>query len=323
MLRLTEGLDIPLPRLREIGEADLKRNLARAREIVDRNFPGKSVADVMTMMAQDVYTAETLIPSIAEQAESVRQFLVDHDIITIPSEVRALVTETPKFARWATAMMSTPGPFERNATEAYYDVTPVDPRWSEKEQREWLESFNRHVALNVTVHEAYPGHYVQFLHSNRAQTDIQKAFTSYAAVEGWAHYAEQMMVEEGFQADSPLYELGQIQDALLRNCRFLCAIGMHTEGMSVEAATSFFMENVFLGELPSRLEAERGTFDPGYFKYTLGKLQILKLREDYRKANGKTFSLRAFHDKLLSRGMPPVEVLRAYMLGPGAGPSLR
>lgn len=323
MLKLTEGLDISLARLREIGEADLQRNLARARAITKKHFPGKSVAEMMATMSQDVFTAETLIPSIAEQAESVRQFCIDHNIITIPSEIRALITETPKFARWATAMMSTPGPFERNATEAYYDVTPVDPNWSPKEQTEWLESFNKHVSLNVTVHEAYPGHYVQFLHSNRARSDVQKAFTSYAAVEGWAHYAEQMMVEEGFQKSSPLYELGQLQDALLRNCRFLCAIGMHTDGMTVAEATTFFMENAFLGELPSRLEAERGTFDPGYFKYTLGKLQILNLREDYRKNKGSNYSLREFHDRLLSRGMPPVEVIRAYMLGPGAGPSLK
>ncbi len=323
IVRLTEGLDIPLARLREIGETDLQRNLARAREITKARFPGRTVADVMKMMSQEVYTADTLIPSIAREAESVRQFCIDRDIITIPSEVRALITETPKFARWATAMMSTPGPFEQNATEAYYDVTPVDPTWSPKEQAEWLENFNKSVSLNVTVHEAYPGHYVQFLHSNRARSDLQKAFTSYAAVEGWAHYAEQMMVEEGFQADSPLYELGQLQDALLRNCRFLCAIGMHTDGMTVADATTFFMKNSFLGELPSRLEAERGTFDPGYFKYTLGKLQILGLREDYRRKKGAKYSLREFHDTLLSRGMPPVEVIRGYMLGPGAGPSLK
>lgn len=321
MLRDTEGIDISLSTLLALGHDDLQRNLTRARTVAEKHFGGKSVKEVMGMMKSRAYTADMLIPSIASELDEIRRFCLDRNIISIPSEVRPIVAETPKFARWATAMMSTPGPFEKVATEAYYDVTPVDSQWTADEQRQWLADFNRYVATNVSVHEAYPGHYVQFLHTNRAGSDVQKALTSYAAVEGWAHYAEQMMIEAGFHADDPMYEMAQIQDALLRNCRFVCSIRMHTQGMSVDQATKFFMENAFTEELPSRREAERGTFDPAYLKYTLGKLAILKLREDYRKKAGELFSLKRFHDELLSRGMPPISVTRERMLGPNNGPS--
>jgi uncharacterized protein (DUF885 family) len=277
---------------------------------------------VMDLMKTNVYSADALIPSIGAELEQIRQFCIDRNIVTIPSEIRAIVTESPKFARWATAMMSTPGPFERKATEAYYDVTPVDSKWSADEKREWLADFNRYVAANVSIHEAYPGHYVQFLHSNRAPSRVQKVFVSYAGSEGWAHYVEEMMIEQGFGEGDPFYEVAQLQDALLRNCRFLCAIDMHTNGMSVKDATKVFMDNAYLEELTARREAERGTFDPGYFKYTLAKLQILKLRDDYKKKVGESSSLKSFHDSLLRYGMPPLVVTRERMLGKGSGPSL-
>jgi len=321
MLSATEGVDLPLARLMAVGEADLKRNLARLKTIAEKHFQGKSAKEVIALMKKQAYKADMLIPSIAAELDSIRAFCIDKDLITIPSEVRAVVTETPKFARWASAMMSTPGPFESVATEAYYDVTPIDPSWSAEEQHQWLADFNRYIATNVSVHEAYPGHYVQFLHTHLAPSDVQKAFVSYAAVEGWAHYTEQMMVEAGFHADDPMYEIAQIQDALLRNCRFLCAIKMHTQGMTVDQATEFFMHNALTERLASRREAERGTFDPAYLKYTLGKLQILKLRDNYKKKMGDAFSLKRFHDAFLSHGMPPIVVTRVWMLG-AAGSSL-
>lgn len=322
LLRETEGVDLPLDRLLALGHADLERNLARAEQIVRANLRGTSVAGAMAMMKDHAYAPNDLIPSIAKELNDIRQFCVDRDLISIPSKVGPIVGETPKFARWASAMMSAPGPFETVATEAYYDVTPVDPAWPMEQQEQWLRDFNRYIATNVSVHEAYPGHYVQGLHTQRAPSDVQKAFSSYAAVEGWAHYTEQMMVEAGFHADMALYELAQIQDALLRNCRFICAIRMHTDGMSVDEGAAYFQKNAFLDKLMAQREAERGVYDPAYFKYTLGKLQILKLRDDCRSKAGNAFSLRKFHDDLLSRGMPPLVVTRQRMLGGDPGPGL-
>ena len=246
----------------------------------------------------------------------------------MPSEVRVQVKETPQFLRATSfASMDTPGPFEKKATEAYYYVTPVEPDWSPQQKEEWLTAFNYYTTDIVSIHEAYPGHYVQFLCLNASPADkLEKVFTSYAFTEGWAHYAEQMMVDEGFGASgSPKptqeqlvraakYRLAQTDEALLRVCRLCASIKLHCQGMTVDEATKFFVDNCYYEEKPARQEAIRGTFDPEYLYYTLGKLEILKLREDYRKQTGKNFSLEKFHDEMLRHGAPPIRLLREVML---------
>jgi uncharacterized protein (DUF885 family) len=229
------------------------------------------------------------------------------------------VEETPEFLRWGFAFMDSPGPFEQNATEAYYYVTPVDPGWSDEQKEEWLRRFNYPTLRDVSVHEAYPGHYVHFLHAARVQSPVRKTFGSYSFVEGWAHYCEQMMVEEGYRSESPLLRFAQLSEALLRNCRYVVAIMMHTRRMTLEEGTRFFMENAFMEELPAQKEAIRGTFDPGYLNYTLGKLLLLKLREDLKAREGSKFSLKSFHDRVLALGYPPVPLVRAHLLGDGQG----
>jgi uncharacterized protein (DUF885 family) len=243
--------------------------------------------------------------------------------------VRAEVTETPQYLRATSfASMDTPGPFETKATEAYYYVTPPEKNWSAQQKEEWLTSFNYYTTDIVSIHEVYPGHYVQFLHLNASSaTKLEKIFGSYAFIEGWAHYAEQMMVDEGFGANGPggsaqsngsvqaaKYRLAQIDEALLRACRFCVSIKMHCKKMSVDEATRFFRDNCYYEEKPARQEAMRGTFDPEYLYYTLGKLEILKLREDYRKQQGTKFTLRKFHDEILRHGAPPVRLLREVLL---------
>ncbi len=322
MMKLTEGVDLTVEQLLAVGEQNLQRNLARVRAIADSHFGGITAAELMARMSSNTYAAEELIPRIRAELGSIRQFLVDHHIVTLPSPLKPLVAETPPFMRWGFAFLSPPGGFEALADEVYYYVTPVEPRWTAQQQREWLEVFNKYVATNTSVHEAYPGHFVDFLHTRNAPSDVQKIFRSYAAEEGWAHYCEEMMIEQGWGAHDPMYEVGMLQDALLRNCRFVCSLKMHCSGMSLQEATQFFMANTFYGELPAYKEAVRGTFDPGYLKYTLGKLQIMKLREDYRKKLGRAFTLQKFHDELLSHGMPPLDVTRRRLLGPDAGPSL-
>jgi uncharacterized protein (DUF885 family) len=223
--------------------------------------------------------------------------------------------------------MDTPGPFETKATEAYYYVTPVEAAWPAQQKEEWLTAFNFYTTDIVSVHEAYPGHYVQFLCLKASPaTKVEKLFNSYAFTEGWAHYAEQMMVDEGFGASSSKapnrdeavkaakYRLAQTDEALLRVCRLCVSIKMHCQGMTVDEATKFFKDNCYYEEKPARQEAVRGTFDPEYLYYTLGKLEILKLREDYRKQEGGKFSLQRFHDEMLRHGAPPIRLLREVML---------
>jgi uncharacterized protein (DUF885 family) len=296
-----------------------QQTFAQAARVIDPN--GKPI-EVFKAIQHDHPTEQSLIPDTAKNLEMIRQFLIDHKIITLPSPVRAQVKETPQFLRATSfASMDTPGPFETKATEAYYYVTPVEPDWPPKQKEEWLTAFNYYTTDVVSIHEAYPGHYVQFLCLNASSAKkLEKIFASYAFSEGWAHYAEQMLLDEGFGAGSgdaikaAKYRLAQTDEALLRVCRLCVSIKMHCQGMSVDEATKFFVENCYYEEKPARQEAIRGTFDPEYLYYTLGKLEILKLRDDYQRQEGAKFSLRSFHDEMLRHGAPPIRLLREVML---------
>jgi uncharacterized protein (DUF885 family) len=320
MLLFNEGLSVSPEKILEIGLDQLKKEQERfnsAGKIID---PTKKPIDVYHALQKDHPAADSVIPVAKKHLEMIRQFLIDKSIITVPSEVRVQVKETPQYARsTSTASLDVAGPFEK-ATESYYYITPVDPKWSAKQKEDWLGQFDYYTTDNVTVHEAYPGHYTQFLHLNASSaTKIEKIFASYAFVEGWAHYCELMMVEAGFgsSADSiktAKYRLAQSGDALLRICRLCVSVKMHCQGMTIDEGTKFFMDNWYQGEKPSHQEALRGSFDPGYLFYTIGKLEILKLREDYKKQEGANYSLKKFNDAMTDNGMPPVGLLREILL---------
>lgn len=337
MLQLEE-IDMEPKQILEIGMRELRAEQERFRQAATVLDPNLSPVEAARVIQRDHPTAEGLIPDTRKKLEEIRQFLIDHQIITVPSEVRAQVKETlPPFRATSFASMSTPGPFETRATDAYYYVTPVEPEWSDAQKEEWLGAFNYYTTDIVSIHEAYPGHYVQFLalNASRAST-VAKIFPSYAFAEGWAHYTEQMMIEEGFeqvpstrtasreeQVRAARYRIAQSTEALLRLCRLCCSIRLHTQGMTVDEATRFFVENCYYEEKPARFEAIRGTFDPGYLVYTLGKLMILKLRQDWQAQEGPRYSLKRFHDEFLSHGAPPVPMLRRIMLkDPASWPNL-
>jgi uncharacterized protein (DUF885 family) len=328
MLRQGEMITLTPEELLEIGMKELQAKqqvFAEAARVID---PNKKPIEVFKEIQKDHPTEQSLIPDTAKNLEMIRQFLLDQKIITLPSPVRAQVKETPQFMRATSfASMDTPGPFETKATEAFYYVTPVEPDWPPQQKEEWLTAFNYYTTDIVSVHEAYPGHYVQFLCLNASPADkLEKVFTSYAFTEGWAHYAEQMLVDEGFGrgggstptqedlAKAAKYRMAQTDEALLRVCRLCVSIKMHCQGMSVDDGTKFFHENCYYEEKPARQEAVRGTFDPEYLYYTVGKLEILKLREDYKKQEGANFSLKEFHDEMLRHGAPPIRLLREVLL---------
>jgi uncharacterized protein (DUF885 family) len=320
MLTQNEMVNYTPEQILEIGMQQLKKEQKEFEETAKIIDPTKSAVEVYKDIQKDHPTAEGLIPDTRKNLEAIRQYLVDKDIVTIPSEVRVLVKETPQYARATSfASMDTPGPFEKS-TQAYYYVTPVENDWSEAQKEEWLTAFNYYTTDIVSIHEAYPGHYIQFLHTNASPiSKLQKIFGSYAYSEGWAHYTEQMMIDEGFGSDKDSiifakYKLAQLAESLLRYCRLCASIMMHTQGMSVEDATKFFMENCYYEEQPAKSEANRGTYDPGYLNYSLGKLMIYKLREDYIKQEGANYSLKKFHDIFLDNGMPPIPMMREIML---------
>src|ERR1051326_5813409 len=324
----TELVDLSPEQILEIGLKKLKQDqkvFAEAAKVID---PNKSPAEVFKQIQKEHPTAEKLIPEIAKNLDQIRSYVTEHRIVGIPPGAKAQVKETPAYDRATSfASMDTPGPFEKKATEAFYYITPVERTWSPQQKEEWLTSFNYYTADVTSIHEAYPGHYVQFLRLNAsAANKIEKIFGSYAFVEGWAHYCEQMMIDQGFggpkkppgsaeeQKRAAKYRMAQASEALLRLCRLCVSVRMHTQGMGVEEATKFFQQNCYYEEKPAHEEAMRGTFDYGYLNYSLGKLQILKLRDDYKAQQGDEFSLEQFHNQLLDHGMPPIRLLREILL---------
>jgi uncharacterized protein (DUF885 family) len=321
MLLYNEDIHISPEEVLAIGQDQLKKEqdvFNAAAKVIN---PNKKPVDVYNDLEKDHPTADSLLPSARKTMESIRQYLIDKKIVTVPSEVRVQIKETPAYAReTSTASMDSPGPFETKAPEAYYYITPVDPKWTPAQKEDWLRSFNYYTTDVVTIHEVYPGHYTQFLHLNASSaTKIEKIFGSYAFIEGWAHYCEKMMLDEGFgnNGDSvraAKYRLAQSGDALLRLCRLCVSVKTHCQNMTMDEGTKFFMDNWYQGDKPSRLEALRGTFDPGYLFYTIGKLEILKLRADYQQQEGANYSLQKFNDMMLDNGMPPIRLLRELML---------
>src|SRR5438477_7903980 len=327
-LAQTELVDLPPQKILEIGMAQLKAEQEAFADAAKKIDPNKSPIEVFKQIQSEHPTPENLIPDVAKDLDKIRKYVSSNHLVTIPSDVRAKVKETPQYRRAVSfASMDTPGPFEKRATEAYYYVTPTESDWPDKQKEEWLTAFNYYASGIVSIHEVYPGHYVQFLRLNASPASkVEKIFGSYAFIEGWAHYCEKMMIDEGYGSPTDAtpsedevkraakYRMAQADDALLRLWRLCASIKMHTQDMSVDEATKFFHDNCYYEEKPARQEAMRGTFDPGYLNYTLGKLQILKLCDDYKAQQGDEFSLQKFHNELLNHGMPPIRLLREIML---------
>ncbi|MCH8988541.1 MAG: DUF885 domain-containing protein [Chloroflexi bacterium] len=316
MVATGEGLEASLGRIAAIGQANLEDNLARIKEVARSISPDHTLTEIVEEIGRNHPQAQDLIPETRDMLEDIRQSLIDFDVISVPSEDRCQVIETPTYMRYAFAAMDSAGALETKATESFYYVTPVEEDWTTEQGEEWLSNFNYDTLKIISIHEVYPGHFVHHLHNRygRELPLVNRVATSYSFTEGWAHYAEQMMLETGYGEGQPKLLLTQLLEALVRNCRYMCSLWMHTEGMTLDDATRFFMDNAYMAELPARREALRGTFDPGYLNYTLGKLMILKLREDYRREQGSAFSLKEFHDRLLSFGGPALPLLRPVLL---------
>jgi uncharacterized protein (DUF885 family) len=312
-LRYDERVEAPLSTVLARGEENLAKDYAAFVATAKKIDPSKTPAEVMKSLSDRHPSAEDLIPSVARSLESARQFLVDKGIVTIPSEVRPKVAETPPFARFGSfASMDTPGAYETKATEAYYYVTPVEKDWDAKHKEEHLRLYNPYVVSMINVHEVWPGHYVQFLYAKRFPTKTRKLVFCGTNAEGWAHYTEQMMVDEGFGEGDPKVRLAQLQEALLRDCRYVVGIKLHTQGMSVEDGAKVFVEKAFQEPANAYEESRRGAYNPTYLYYTLGKLEIQKLRDQYREK--KHASLKEFHDAFVAQGGLPIPLVQRILL---------
>ncbi|HEV3197844.1 MAG TPA: DUF885 domain-containing protein [Bryobacteraceae bacterium] len=311
-----EMVDLPLDRLLQVGTDNLRLNQAEFKRVAAQIDPKRTPEQILQELENDHPTGDKLLQSFRDVLGDLRDFVVSKHIVSIPSPVQPIVEETPPFARaLTTASMDTPGPYETVAKEAYFNVTLPEASWPQKQVEEYLQGFNRGTIVSTAVHEVYPGHYTQFLWIKNAPTKVRKLIGCSSNAEGWAHYSEQMMLDEGYGKGDPKLRLGQLQDALLRNARYIAGIQMHTGEMTVEQAVEFFVKEGYQVRPVAEKEAKRGTSDPTYLVYTLGKLQILKLREDYKKMKGGKLTVQEFHDAFMAQGYPPIKIVRRALLG--------
>jgi uncharacterized protein (DUF885 family) len=314
--QLDEGLTIGAARLLDIATRELRATQEEFRRVASRLNGGDPLAAWQKVKADHPQAGE-LVTVAARQLAELEEFIRRERIITVPDGAPVAVRPTPRFYRWTAASMWTPGPFESRPVRAFYYLTDVDPSWPPERQDEHLRDFNHGALWSISIHEVFPGHFLHYQHLRQLESTLRKSilFSSSAFVEGWAHYCEQMMVDEGFRKSDAGVRLGQLAEALIRLCRLVVGIRLHCEDMSVEQAVRVFRDEAFLEEPSARREAERGTFDPSYILYSAGKLMLLKLREDYRAHMGAKYSLRGFHDTLLANGTMPIWLHRALMLG--------
>jgi uncharacterized protein (DUF885 family) len=321
-----EMVDTPLDKLLEVAYANLHKNQAEFERIAKEVDASKTPKEVLAELATIHPAPDQLLQSFHDRFNGEIEFIHSHHIITIPSDVQPTLEETPPFMRATTqASMDSPGPFETNSKTAYFNVTLPEKSWTPEHIAEHMAAFNVGTVISTSVHEAYPGHYVQFLWVNHTDlSKVRKLITSNTNVEGWAHYCEQMMLDEGYgqpgagakdEREAKLIRLGQLQDALLRDARFIVGIKMHTNQMTFDQAVDFFVSDGYQSRSIGTVETKRGTADPTYLYYTLGKLQILKLRADVQKKEGSSFSLQKFHDDFMRQGGAPIKIVRRAMLG--------
>ena len=320
-----EMVSTPLDRLLEIGLADLHKNQAEFNRVAHEIDPARPASAVHAQLQAMHPAPNQLMQTFGNSFDSLIAFIKAHQIITLPSDRRPTLQETPPFERaTTTASMDTPGVFEKVATEAYFNVTLPGPNDSPQDVAGLMAGFNVGTIVSTSIHEAFPGHFTQYLWESRAPSKLRKVLSASTNVEGWAHYTEQMMLDEGYAQpgagaknlrESRLIHLGQLQDALLRDARFVVGIQMHRGAFTLEQARAFFVKEGYQSPKIAEIETKRGTADPTYLYYTLGKLQIMKLREDLRKKQGTAFSLGKFHDDFMSQGYPPIAIVRHALLG--------
>jgi len=318
-----EMVDLPLDKLLAIGQANLDRDYRDFVETAKKINPKLAPAEVMKSLENEHPTEADLLPAARRTVEGIRSFLLERRIVTIPSEVRPKIEETPPYARVGSfASMDTPGAYETKATEAFYYITPPEHEWDAKHKQEHLRLYNKYVMQMITIHEAFPGHYTQFLWAKEFPSKVRKLSGPGSNVEGWAHYTEQMLLEEGYGDGDPKIHLAQLSEALLRDCRYVNGIMLHTQGWTVEQGQKLFVEKGFQEPANAFEESRRGAYNPTYLYYTLGKLMIYKLRADYKLANKANYSLRGFHDEFLRQGPLPLKLMRQALLPGDKAPLL-
>lgn len=311
-----EHIALSVPELERLNEAAIVRYQEWVAEVAAEIDPNRSPRAIMDSLVQQHPEPDELLETARSMMLSVRDWVVDTGVVPIPVDEVPAVRETPPYARSGFASMDAPGPFETAAREAFYNITNVQPEWTETQKQQHLTYFSYPSLLGVTVHETFPGHFVQLAYEQQVESDLRRVFTPRSFVEGWAHYTEQLVLDEGYGDGDPALRLGQLRRALQRHARWYAALHLHAFGTPLEEIVERFQQIAYFEEFPARREVIRGTYDPTYLYYALGRMQILDLRGDYRdrrESEGEPFILSEFHDELLRLALP-VPLAREVML---------
>ena len=315
-LMYDEMVDVPLESLLKSGYDDLHKNQQQLKMTAAQIDPSKTPEEVLAALASDQAAPDQLLDAFKSNFNGLRTFIEEKHIVRLPSQESPVLRETPPFARALTfASMNSPGPFERVSTEAFFNVSLPESTWTPDQVSQHMAFFNRYAITDIAIHEAFPGHYTQFLFVRNVPSKVRKLLGCSSNAEGWAHYAEQMMLDEGYRNGDPKLRMAQVQQAMIRDARYIVGISMHTGKMSLDQAIDFFMKEAKMPRGPAEREAKRGTSDPTYLVYTLGKLEIMKLRDDFKKVKGTNFKLEQFHEEFLRQGYPPIKLIRRVLLG--------
>lgn len=309
MLAVTEEIDLSLEELKQMGLDELHRLQSELNGVLSES----EIEGGIEKLEHDHPTVDSLVKDTTDTLDGLISFLREKNLVNLPDRLNCMVTEMPRYMNFGFAAMDTAGPFEKS-DESYYYVNLPDAGWDEEKKEEWMTQFNYPILKLISIHEAYPGHYTHFLNANANSTLLSKLFMSYSYIEGWAHYTEEMMVEQGYGKEDPKTEIGMLLEALIRCCRYLVAIGVHCEGMSIEEAKDFFVKNAMMQEVTALQEAERAAFDPGYLNYTLGKIMLKNFKMKFFSRFGTEKSLREFHDSVVSLGAPTYRIAEEYVL---------
>ncbi len=309
MLSLTEHIEIPLNELRQMGLDELKR----LQDSIEALAEEHKLEGSITKIEHEHPSDDTLVEETTDTLQELVDFIRNKDIVNLPEKLNCIVTEMPRYMNFGFAAMGTAGPFEKS-DESFYYVNLPEKSWSEEKKEEWMTQFNYPTLKLISIHEAFPGHYTHFLNANLYSTDLTKLFMSYSYVEGWAHYTEEMMIEQGYGGDDYKTKIGMYLEALIRCCRFIAAIGIHCDGMTIEEAKEFFLKNAYMAEVTAEQEAKRGAFDPGYLNYTLGKILLKQFKQKYFSRFGSSKSLKDFHDSIVSIGAPTFKIAEEWIL---------
>jgi uncharacterized protein (DUF885 family) len=311
LLAETEAVTAPLAKIEALGRADLEKNLAALAADCAKVAPQKPLTACVAQVDANK-PPEGPVAGASRQLVSLKRFVIEHDLVSVPGDEDAKVKETPPYERWNAAAIKIPGPFE-TGLPSWYVIAPPDPAWTKEEREGYV--MGEAPLLSVSVHEVWPGHFLNYLHAKRSGSVLGRLFVGYAFGEGWAHYTEEMMVDAGLGSGDPQLHIGQLQMALLRDVRLLSAIGLHSGTMTVDQSEKLFVEKGMQDPANAKQQARRGTFDPGYLNYTLGKWMIRKLREDWCAEHGGRGGWKPFHDQFLSYGGPPIPMVRTWMMG--------